>query len=261
MRRMIWQTINNKVRRAFTNAADQYEVLATLHREIGRELIKKVVDQDCSAILDVGTGTGYLARKAKFFFPEAMVVGLDFSDGMIQQARKSEEHIEWILADATGLPFKPHTFDVVVSNLAYQWVKNLNGAFKLSHQVLKDDGIFCSTLFGYNTLNELFATLAACGTQPHSFRRLAARENIEAALRSAGFREIKVDYELIKIEFSDVRNLLKWLKAIGANVLNNEIFIGREFLARVDEYYRKHFPYHQGIAASFEVVWIFAKKG
>ena len=257
---MIFQTINDKIRRAFTNAADQYDVLTTLHKEIGRELIKKVVDRDCSAILDVGTGTGYLARKAKFFFPEAMVVGLDFSDGMIQEARKSEEHIEWILADAAQLPFQPQSFDMVASNLAYQWVEDLSGAFQLSHRVLKDNGTFCATMFGYNTLNELFTTLASCGTKPHSIRRLAAREDIESDLKSAGFREISVDYELIKIEFNDVWNLLKWIKAIGSNVLNKEIFVGREFLTRVDEDYRRNFPYHQGIAASFEVVWIYAKR-
>ena len=45
---MILKLIDNKIRRAFSNSALQYEALTGLHKEIGRELIQKVS-------LDVGT--------------------------------------------------------------------------------------------------------------------------------------------------------------------------------------------------------------
>ena len=37
----MWTTFTDKVRQAFTDAADQYDILTSLHKEIGRELVKK----------------------------------------------------------------------------------------------------------------------------------------------------------------------------------------------------------------------------
>ena len=116
----MWQTFTNGVRKAFTDAADQYDILAGLHREIGRELVKKNVQRSAARILDVGTGTGYVADKTKFFFPDAMVVGLDIAEGMISKAAQTHEGIRWLQADGQHLPFKDGTYDNVISILAYQ---------------------------------------------------------------------------------------------------------------------------------------------
>ena len=60
--------LKDKIRKAFSEAADQYDILASLQREIGRELIKKIVRlptgmPEARCILDVGCGTGYLTAK------------------------------------------------------------------------------------------------------------------------------------------------------------------------------------------------------
>ena len=39
----MWTAFTNRVRKAFTEAADQYDILTSLHKEIGRELVKKIV--------------------------------------------------------------------------------------------------------------------------------------------------------------------------------------------------------------------------
>ncbi len=80
-------------------------------------------------------------------------------------------------------------------------------------------------------------------------------------LQEAGFRDVKIDYELIKVEFKDVHDLLNWLKNIGANrISTDKVFLGKQMLARVGEHYRSHFPYNDGICASFEVIWVYAKR-
>src|SRR5262245_21196767 len=95
----MWNTFTKNARKAFTDAADQYDILAGLHREIGRELVKKNIKREAARILDVGTGTGYVANKVKFFFPDAQVVGLDITKNMIQKAVETHEGIRWIQAD------------------------------------------------------------------------------------------------------------------------------------------------------------------
>ena len=155
----MWQTFTNSVRKAFSDAADQYDILASLHREIGRELVKKNIRCEASRILDVGTGTGYVANKAKFFFPDSMIVGLDIAEGMIEKAAQTHEGIVWLQADGHTLPFKDKTFDRIFSNLAYQWMPDLPLAFAQARRVLTDNGSVHGTLFGFRTCEELLPNL------------------------------------------------------------------------------------------------------
>ncbi len=69
---MVFQIIDQKIRSAFSNAAVQYDALTSLHKEIGRELAKKVIDnEEADYILDVGMGTGWLTKKISFYFPDS----------------------------------------------------------------------------------------------------------------------------------------------------------------------------------------------
>ena len=252
----MWQTLNNKIRKAFTEAADQYDILASLHREIGRELVQKIIHlAKVTHILDVGCGTGYLTAKAKFYFPESDVTGMDFSEGMLAKAKEKDESIHWICGDAHRLPFKDESMDVVISNLAYQWVLDLSQAFQEVHRVLDKKGVLAATLFGFYTCEELFASLQAVGVAG-PLNRLPLMEEIEGSLKQAGFGQSHVDYERIHIQFKDLWEVLTWLKAIGANVLSNGAFVGATSLEKANAYCLKNYPYHNGIRITFEIIWI-----
>ena len=79
--------IDKKIRQSFSNAALQYDVLTSMHQEIGRELVKKVLNENAQYILDIGMGTGRMTRALSFYFPESKVVGMDFADQMIDVAK------------------------------------------------------------------------------------------------------------------------------------------------------------------------------
>ena len=254
--------ITDKVRRSFSQAADRYDVLTSLHKEIGRELVKKIVRLDAQKILDIGCGTGYVANKAKFFFPFSTVVGIDFSESMIAKAKELHEgiDIQWLCQDAHALDIKDKEADLILSNLAYQWFADLPRAFADAHRVLKDKGVMNVTLFGERTCTELFASIKAV-LPDAPLGQLRTEQEIQEALIIAGFKSAQVETELIKVEFADVMELLTWLKAIGANQLSNQpVTFSRNKLASIQQHYRGHFPYHDGICASFEVIWVYAQK-
>jgi malonyl-CoA O-methyltransferase len=252
-------SLTDKVRRAFTEAADQYDILASLQREIGRELVHKVVKlPTVHRALDVGCGTGYLTGKLKFYFPDSDIVGLDFAEGMLSKAKENHENIAWYLADARQLPFKDQSFDLIVSNLAYQWVGDILKAFRENRRILTDQGVLAATLFGFHTCDEFFSSLEATGIKDE-FNRLPQIEEVQNALIEAGFKA-KVDYERIQIQFKDLWELLGWLKAIGANNLSRGAFLGPQALQDANAYCLKNYPYHDGIRITFEVIWIYAAK-
>lgn len=66
-------------------------------------------------ILDVGTGTGAAARVAGGRWPDAEVLGVDMSPGMIEEARaRSGANQRYEVGDASALPVADSSIDLVV---------------------------------------------------------------------------------------------------------------------------------------------------
>lgn len=255
------QTINNKIQERFSKSAKRYDLLTGLHRKIADRLFDRVVKEYTpSSLLDVGCGTGYLTVKFKERFPQSTITGLDFSPGMIEAARPKHGGVQWVLADGNRMPFADGSFEVLVSNLAYQWSEDLAGAFSEAKRVLAVNGVLACTLFAFNTCGELFRSLQEAGTKELQFTRLPDLPQIRQALCKSGFKDPAIEQESIKIGFTSMQELLGWLKSIGANNPPLSGFLGPEALSRAAAIYRQEYPYLQGVGATFEVIHIYAKK-
>jgi len=67
-------------------------------------------------VLDVGCGTGVLARAAADrVAPAGQVTGIDINEGMLAVARRMGPLVDWRQGDATDLPLPDESYDVVVS--------------------------------------------------------------------------------------------------------------------------------------------------
>jgi malonyl-CoA O-methyltransferase len=254
-------TINNKIQRGFNGAAKRYDLFSSLQREIADKLLTQVRTETLpSTLLDVGCGTGYLTIKLKEHLPQGKIFGLDLAQEMLKVARSKEDNISWILGDGNDLPFDDGKFDLVISNLSYQWSGDLSRAFAQARRVLVPQGILACTLFGYNTCQELFQCLDEAKTGALQFSRLPDELKVRQALINSGFEAPTVELEEIKIGFKDMYELITWLKSIGANNLSREGFLGSETIAKAAAIYRQKFPYLQGIGATFEVIKVYAKK-
>jgi len=249
--------LDQKIQKSFSDAAGQYDCLSHLHQDIGQELMRKVSSQEhCAKVLDVGMGTGWLTKGLTEVFPNAEVIGLDFAAGMIEEAQKKEGRFKIVQANAEALPFKEEAFDVIVSNLAYQWVPHLSEAFKQCYSVLKEEGVFCCTLFGRNTFEELFMALeAATDNGALLIDRLVGKQDVVEAVEAAGFKDARITREPRKIYFSDMMALMKWIKDIGANRLSRDFFVGKDLLKRANDYYEENFRNRWGVYSTFEVIW------
>ena len=255
------QAINNKVQQSFSASAARYDIYASLHREIADKLLDEVAGPTApSAILDVGCGTGYLTIKAKERFLQSKVIGLDFAQGMLDVASTKHKDIKWVLADSNNLPFASGCFDLVISNLSYQWSENLSRAFAEAKRVLVPKGVLACTIFGYNTCHELFQSLDEASGRALGFVRLPDQVKIREALILSGFKDLDVDHTQITIEFKDMFELINWFKFIGAPHLPREGHLGAKAISKAALIYKKKFSYQKGIGASFEVIKVYAKK-
>lgn len=93
------------------------------------------------SVLDLGCGTG---RHALWLADAgALVTAVDFSDGMLAEARRKPgaQAIRFILHDLhLPLPFVSASFDVVVSGLVLEHLRDIEKFFAEIHRVLKPGG-------------------------------------------------------------------------------------------------------------------------
>jgi SAM-dependent methyltransferase len=111
----LWRILRRPMRTQFDKLAPAWEgirmsdtlapVEAGLHR----------VTSPPGRVLDLGTGTGAVARLVAERFPEAEIVGADMATQMIEEARRVTDspRVTYQVADAQKLPFADGAFDLV----------------------------------------------------------------------------------------------------------------------------------------------------
>jgi SAM-dependent methyltransferase len=105
--------------RLFSLASPLYDELASTDG-YGEALEVALLDLRGSPtrILDVATGTGFVARRLKKQYPAAEVVGVDLSPQMVTVAKRNAEadglEVTFEVGDAAKLPAEDASFDLVV---------------------------------------------------------------------------------------------------------------------------------------------------
>ncbi len=168
-----------------------------------------------------------------------------------------------VIADEEALPFAAHSFDLVTSGLALQFVNDLPGTLAQICQVLKPDGLFLAALFGGETLTELRqAALAAeaelyDGASPR-VAPFADVRDLGALLQRAGFALPVTDSDTVTATYETPLALMRELKGMGAsNILfdRRRTPMTRRFLLRIAEIYSERFAMPDGrIPATFEIL-------
>jgi demethylmenaquinone methyltransferase / 2-methoxy-6-polyprenyl-1,4-benzoquinol methylase len=89
-------------------------------------------------VLDACCGTGDLAIAARARGGD--VVGLDFSERMLERARGKDADIEWVPGDMLALPFDDGSFDAVTVGFGVRNVDDLEAGLRELRRVLRPGG-------------------------------------------------------------------------------------------------------------------------
>ncbi|MBI5841238.1 MAG: ubiquinone/menaquinone biosynthesis methyltransferase [Chloroflexi bacterium] len=132
------------VQSMFTRIAHRYDLmnrLMTGGQDVRwrKEVIELARLTPSASLLDLGTGTGDLAREALTQMPRAKVTAADFTIEMMRVGNQNGS-LAWSAADALNLPFKDRTFDAVVSGFLMRNVTDVQRALKEQHRALKPGG-------------------------------------------------------------------------------------------------------------------------
>jgi len=141
-------------------------------------------------VLDVGCGSGWLARRVSQMVPDGRVVGMDVSDEMIRVARRNSlthDNLLYVVGETGEIPWEPNFFHHAISvESAYYWPEPAAG-LKEVHRILRPGGTAWILINYYrdNPHCHQWGPLLAVKTQ-----LLSAEEWMEL-FRSAGFSRIR----------------------------------------------------------------------
>jgi ubiquinone/menaquinone biosynthesis C-methylase UbiE len=95
------------------------------------------------SVLEVGCGSGYYSEVLRCLLPYPVhYLGLDYSAAMIDLARKRYPSEEFVVGDATALPFADSTFDIVFNGVSLMHIPRYEAAISESRRVTRRWCIF-----------------------------------------------------------------------------------------------------------------------
>ena len=156
-------------------------------------------------VLDACCGTGDLAVEAER--RGGRVVGLDFSEKMLERARRKSGAIEWVEGDALALPFDAGAFDAATVGFGVRNLADLEGGLRELARVLRPGGKLAVLeitrprgllkpffQLWFDVLVPLAGRVLPGGKAytylPASVRRFPGPEDLTALFEKAGFSDV-----------------------------------------------------------------------
>jgi len=140
-----------KIRTMFSSIAPRYDLLNRV-LSLGLDsywrafAVNQLPGSENASYLDVATGTCDVAMEIVKTYPNAKVVGVDFSEGMLELGKEKvkkaglQDRIEVRFADVTALPFDDNTFDASIIAFGIRNVHDYITGIKELGRVLKSGG-------------------------------------------------------------------------------------------------------------------------
>ena len=158
-------------------------------------------------VLDACCGTGDLALAARAA-GAAEVVGLDFSEPMLERARRKAPELEWVQGDLLALPFPDASFDVATCGFGIRNVEELEAGLRELARVVRPGGKLAVLeitrptgllrpffRLWFDVLIPLAGKVLPGGKAytylPASVRRFPGPEDLAALFRQAGLADVR----------------------------------------------------------------------
>ncbi len=165
-------------------------------------------------------------------------------------------------ADVLDLAVGAH--DLVVHAMCLHWADDPVGQLIQCRRALEEDGLLLVAMLGGETLSELRAALGQAeaevtgGMSPRVAPMGEIRE-LGALLGRAGLALPVADVSTLRVRYRDLRHLAGDLRAMGetnALAARHRAPAPRALFARADALYREAFPDGEGIAATFQMLFL-----
>lgn len=155
-------------------------------------------------VLDVATGTGHMALAIAKHLPKGKVTGIDFSEGMLSQAKSKAgkagvNNVQFLEMDMQAIEFPKEHFDAVSCAFGIFFVEYIAGQLKHILEKIKPSGKIIISHFHENNflpLVELFNNRIRkydIEIPQQTWKQIATEERATSLYKNAGLKEIRVE--------------------------------------------------------------------
>jgi ubiquinone/menaquinone biosynthesis C-methylase UbiE len=222
------------LRGAYERAAPTYDRAAfSHHAPLGERLAEMVLLGPGGRVLDVGCGAGGALLPASLRVgATGEAVGIDVSEGMVARTREAaaEAGLDWVRAevmDAASLEFPDESFDAVLCAFSLGSFADGDGALSEMRRVLRPTGTIGVAQWEpltddeWHWEGELMGEFA--GQAPPELLaevarrsgRVAEAPRLHAALKDAGFDDIKIDRSHVDRTYPSADAWWDWFRSGG----------------------------------------------
>ena len=255
---------SNIISPAFSRAANTYDGVAILQREVATRLLDQLefVKLSPDTICDLGAGTGFGAELLKNRFSSADIFTADFSFEMLSKIQSKKLTTLNNCTNVYQLGFQANSFDFIFCNLMLQWCEHLPIALYEIMRVLKPGGLLLFSTFGPATLKELRESFSSVDTHTHVHDFLDMARLGDTLLKMQ-FNDPVMQVEDITMSYEHPRDLLKDLKGLGAtnkSETRKKTLMGKQKLHAMLQAYEAFRLDDGTYPATFETVYVHAVK-
>lgn len=245
----------------FNKAANQYLHYADIQKNPALKIHSLIENQlsDSLFVLDLGSGPGTFSHLKKPIVNTNIIL-YDLSLSMLKYAANNHHCGNLINGDAELLPFKDSCFNLIISNLMFQWINNKRQALNEISRIMLPGGTFvCSSLIT-PSLWQLKNAWATIDNKNHALNFLN-RDEYKILYQEAGFEIIQLQQWSNTLFFASYYELLYHFKNTGTNIPKNDSrgLGGINLLKEISKSYEK-FRTNEGLPLTYEYILIYGKK-
>lgn len=183
---------NLEIRNMFEKISEKYDFMNRiisfgLNEYVKTQAIKALNIKPNSKVLDLCCGSGDLGKIIKKLQPSCDVIGVDFSQNMIELASKKNPNITYRQMDVTSLAFEKNSFDYIVMGFGLRNIPQKNKALEEIYRTLKTEGQFLHIDFGkHNIYSKIYDSIILFlvkfftkNTKPYKYLILSKRNFLE----------------------------------------------------------------------------------
>lgn len=200
----------NLIQEKFQNSIDFYDENAIIQELMAKKLVSLIENKNFKNILEIGSYSGVLTKKAIQNFNFKSYLALDIVNSF-EKIKNLSNKISFKQIDVEKFE-TDKKFDLIIANASLQWCNDFEGTIKKLKSYLIPNGIMALTTFANDNFFEI-------------------RDSFNTSLKYKSIKELegifsknaKIIQEIHTLQFKNSRELLKHLKLTGVNAVSKNI--------------------------------------
>lgn len=247
--------VSNIVEKNFSRDPVYYHKHAGTQRCVAEKLAGLIPDQPFKNILEIGCGTGFLTRQLLQKYPMANFTVTDLSKSMLDfcqqqtlETCKQQQIAAKFAVNDISNTCPQGQFDLIISSLAFQWIRDLEAIVKqLKSSLLPGGMLIFSTLSQgtFASIKQIFAAQQIAFPGPE----LLTKDEIKQIF--GHFGKVQVSEEELTENFDSILMFLRHIQGTGAGNASGKLLSAKDL--------KKILQNSDKICAEFHITYVWAQ--